>query len=79
MANDFTLHFDIPLADGETGPAAQGQADLERAFAREQIRILLEFVTLYQDGKPVVPDGFSIVNAPEKVHALTDGEEVVHE
>lgn len=76
MTGDFTLHFDIPNV-GERPDL--NQAEMERAFAREQIRILLDFVTLYQDGKPLNPDAFSIVSQPTEQYELTDAQTVQHE
>lgn len=67
MSDDFTLHFDIPPA---ALPDTVSPSELERAFAVQQIHILLEFVTLYENGQPVRPDSFSIVNAPDVVHLL---------
>jgi hypothetical protein len=40
-------------------------------FAERQIRTLLSFVTLYQDGRVVAPDAFAVVNRPERVVPLS--------
>jgi hypothetical protein len=64
--HDFTMHFEIPVEPPVL--AGQSSQDIERAFAARQIEILLQFVTLYQNGKPVRPDAFAIVNAPELIH-----------
>ncbi len=76
MPSDFTLHFDLP-----DGGARQdlSQAEMEHAFAIEQIQILLDFVTLYQDGKALNPDAFSIVNRPGQLHDLAVASEAQHE
>ena len=68
MSEDFTLHFELPA---HTVITSTDPIELERAFAREQIQTLLEFVTLYQDGQPMRPDSFTIVNAPGVIHALS--------
>lgn len=64
--HDFTLHFEIVAEPAP--PADQSPREIERAFAVRQIEILLDFVTLYQNGKPVRPDAFSIANAPQVIH-----------
>lgn len=75
--HDFTLHFLLPVS--EPADTALPARERERAFAADQIRTLLAFVTLYQNGRQLAPDSFSIVNAPSRVHPLelvsTTGEE----
>jgi hypothetical protein len=66
-ARDFTLHFEIPSEATATNNGTP--EDIERAFAARQIEILLNFVTLYENGRTIRPDGFSIVNAPDIVHS----------
>ena len=67
MTDDFTLHFKIPEG---SHPSGITPAEMEREFAEQQIKILLDYVTLYCGGQPIRPDGFSINNYPDLVHSL---------
>ena len=67
MADDFTLRFGLDVADRRNARASLSPQAREQDFAREQIRILLRYVTLHQNGRRLDPDGFAIVTSPDDV------------
>ena len=76
MAEEFTLKFGLDVTARRESRSGMSPEAREQAFARDQIQILLRYLTLYENGRALNPDSFSIVNAPDRIIDLNPGTQV---